>query len=156
MQLLIAIASHSLGILFGWLLRGVMKNNENTKKRGPNFYIGVAVTVLALVSLFILVTSISEYRTATNCQAQYNKNFAAALVERQEASKSDRESTRALAKGTVAMWDVFLNPTASVEDKRKAAGDYRAVYKNYLIAAEESEKKLTANPIPLVPECALK
>jgi hypothetical protein len=120
-----------------------------------NVYIGAGTTILAILSLIGLFVVISDYRDQTSCQAQYNKSYSQALVERQNAANDDRAATRTLAEGTVAMLDVILNPASSTDQRRKSIEDYRKVYQNYLTASQDADKKRTNNPLPGIPECAV-
>jgi hypothetical protein len=120
-----------------------------------NIYIGAGTTILAIVALVGLFIAISDYRNQTSCQAEYNKLYSEAIVERQTATENDRKAARILAESNVTMLDGVLNPTSTVDQRRKAVEDNRKVYQDYLRVSQDTDKKRAENPLPLTPECAL-
>lgn len=151
------LSAHILGILLGWLLRGAVKEEILHKKRKhTNVIVSVGITLLSLASLTGIGISLFEYREATNCQSQYNKNFSKALAERQQAADNDRAATKSLAQATVDMLDVILNPNSSVDQRTESIRKYRQINQEYVRITEEAEKTRQDNPLPLIPECAIK
>lgn len=155
-HLTIAISSLTLGISIGWLLRGAVNEESKEKKRGKDFFISLGMVLLALVSLAGLTVAIFQYREATTCQAEYNKNFTSAIVERQSATDSDRAASRALAQGTLDMLNTILNPASNTDQRKGAVEQYREVYQDYLKSSQESDVTRKLNPLPIIPSCATK
>lgn len=108
--------------------------------------LGVVVLLLAVVSTITSAIATSEQRESAErmqriaaCQADFNKAYRLAIIERAEAANRERESTR-------EMWGALLDPAATETTRRAAAT-------KYYNALNEADKTRAANPLPTSDRC---
>ena len=101
--------------------------------------LGVALIALALCSVSVTWYAATEQRRVTACQAEYNDQFIAALVERNAATAADR---RAL---------IDLTNTILTATKR---GDVRTALERYNAVLRATDAKRAEHPLPTNPICS--
>lgn len=108
--------------------------------------LGTVVLLLAVGSTIVSAIAASDQRESADrlqriaaCQAEFNKAYRLALVERGEAVNQERQSTR-------EMWGVLLDPAATEATRRAAAT-------KFYNTLNEGDKTRAANPLPTNDRC---
>ncbi|GAA3070713.1 hypothetical protein GCM10010464_38700 [Pseudonocardia yunnanensis] len=99
--------------------------------------VGVLLVVLAVLSVLTGATFIDRQADIAACQNEYNRQFAAALTERNVASAREREGQRQLL-------DAALRPRDDLD-----AAALTAAYQRYLAILAAADAQREANPLPV-------
>lgn len=103
-------------------------------------WLSIAMIVVSIAALTGLFVGINEYRTATTCQSEYNKNYTTSLKVYRDAADSDRKAIR-------VMLSHILSPTDTPEQKLQAIQTWDR-------SLEAADKRRAENPVPETPACA--
>ena len=101
--------------------------------------LGIVVLLLAVGSTITSAIATSDQRRIASCQAEFNKAYRLAIVERTEAANKERDSVRVL-------WGALLNPNGTTEDRRAAAT-------RYYETLEQGNQTRARNPLPETDRC---
>lgn len=96
---------------------------------------GVVLVVLALLSVILGAAYVNRQSDIVTCQNEYNRAFASALAERNEAAGRERAGQRQLL-------DAALGPNRDRAALNEAYQQYRA-----LLAGADAQRD--ANPLPV-------
>src|SRR5216110_88508 len=149
-HLIVGVSCFLLGNAVGWFLKIRFLQNRRilTPPKRWNLILGVGISVLAIVSLVGMLISIQSYAHATNCQSNYNKLFADAVIARQSAADLDRDNEKKLNKSTLSMLKAILDQTASQQQKLDAILGWQKASQDYDNALSEADKTRGRNPLP--------
>lgn len=148
----------------------VMTDSEGpgtpAKRRGLHFHrpnlqqlIGVAVVVLALISVILVTYQRTELRSATSCYAQFATNYSDALRARDADAQRAREDLIEYTLASAALWQGFLasapppgqQPTAEQRAASlKVLDRYFASNANYVASLRAVQEAAKRHPIPAV------
>lgn len=154
---LAAVVALIVGIGLGWLLRGAVKEDivgspgkkvRWYRKLGASEILGITVTVVVIVALIGLMVTISQQRTVTECQRNFNELTRQAVIERAKAGELDRIVLRASASSTVAMLNVLLTPGTSTEALQAAVQAWRDAQSKISSQLDASAQIRQENPLP--------
>lgn len=101
--------------------------------------LGIVVLLLAVGSTITSAIATSDQRRIASCQAEFNKAYRLAIVERTEAANKERESVRAL-------WGSLLDQSATIDDRRAAATRYYETLK-------QGDQTRANHPLPETDRC---
>lgn len=98
---------------------------------------GALLVVLALSSVVLGVAYVSRQSAVVRCQNEYNRAFAVALTERNEAAAREREGQRHLLAAA-------FRPPEEINP-----GELAAAYQAYLALLAQADAQRNANPLPV-------
>lgn len=101
--------------------------------------LGIVVLLLAIGSTITSAMATINQRRIASCQADFNKAYRLAILERADAANRERASVR-------AMWGALLNPSATTEDRRAAAT-------RYYETLDQGDQTRAKNPLPETDRC---
>lgn len=129
-----------------WKVEPMPRLEEQPPHRGPRL-LGIALVVLALLSVAVMAISVGQQRALVEreavvaaCQNEYNRQFAAALAQRNDAAAREREGQRRLLEAS-------FRPR-----EERDPDEVAAAYQQYLAVLAEADAQRDANPLP-VQEC---
>ena len=140
-----SLAGFVIGLLFGYLLRGVtdarLLNNEDWLARrwevGIRATLGIAILLLAAYSTFITISTAKQLAADSACQAAANTSF-------QDELRARAASTKDANDAQLTFLTVEFDPTASAAAKATAGT-------NYLNAVRQQNAALEQHPLQVQP-----
>lgn len=127
------MVKYSAGRAWAWVRRNVF---------------AALLTIIVLGGSGMYVASTLALNRATTCQAEYNRAFVAALVERARASAVERDSNRAEKAANRNLVRTILANANDPNARRRALEEYVARSEESDRAGDEADRTRELHPIP--------